>query len=203
MPIDLSGYEALIFDFDGTLVDSQPLNHRALATALRKHGVTVAWEWYARRLGTSGLDLLAQLGVPREVAVDVIDVWSELIIQEAATLRTHQTVVRWVKEARRAGLRRAVASGGGGPVVRAGLAATGLASLFDVVVTREAVEKGKPAPDLFLLAAHRLGVSPGRCLVFEDADEGLEAARAAGMDAVDVRPWVGAPPQNTAQRPVA
>ncbi|WP_165955953.1 HAD family hydrolase [Streptomyces hainanensis] len=203
MSLDLFGYEALIFDFDGTLVDSQPLNHRALVAALSGHGVTVAWEWYAQRLGTSGLDLLAQLGVSQEVAVEVIEVWSELIIREAATLRPHLTVVGWAEESRRAGLRCAVASGGGGPVVRAGLAATGLADLFDVVVTREAAARGKPAPDLFLLAASRLGVLPSRCLVLEDADEGLAAARAAGMDAIDVRAWVGDLPHETGDRPVA
>ncbi|MEV4872808.1 HAD-IA family hydrolase [Streptomyces syringium] len=69
------------------------------------------------------------------------------------------------------------------------LSATGLEGLFDVVVTREDVARGKPAPDLFTEAARRLGVRPARCLVVEDADEGLAAARAAGMDAVDVRPF--------------
>jgi HAD superfamily hydrolase (TIGR01509 family) len=58
------------------------------------------------------------------------------------------------------------------------------------VVVREDAERGKPAPDLFLEAARRLDVPPRRCLVVEDAEEGLAAARAAGMDAVDVRPWV-------------
>jgi HAD superfamily hydrolase (TIGR01509 family) len=83
-----------------------------------------------------------------------------------------------------------VASGGGGIVVRAGIDATGLAHLFDTVVTREDADRGKPAPDLFLEAARRLGVPAQRCLVVEDAEEGLAAARAAGMHAVDVRPYV-------------
>ena len=60
-------------------------------------------------------------------------------------------------------------------------------SLFDVVVTGEDVAAGKPAPDLFLVAAERLGVAPAGCFVFEDTDDGVAAARAAGMEVFDVR----------------
>ena len=65
--------------------------------------------------------------------------------------------------------------------------AASLRDLFRVVVAIEDVEHGKPAPDLFLEAAHRLGVSPGECLVYEDSDEGVTAARRASMPVVDVR----------------
>jgi HAD superfamily hydrolase (TIGR01509 family) len=81
----------------------------------------------------------------------------------------------------------AVASNGERDNVIASLRATGLLELFDVVVTAEDVKRGKPAPDLFLEAAHRLCASPRRCLVFEDSDEGLMAAKAARMKSVDVR----------------
>ncbi len=55
-------------------------------------------------------------------------------------------------------------------------------------MTREDAERGKPAPDIFLTAARRLNLNPSQCLVYEDSDEGMEAAHAAGMDAIDVRP---------------
>ncbi|MDT0345799.1 HAD family hydrolase [Streptomyces litchfieldiae] len=183
-------YKALIVDWDGTLVDSQPLNLRSLAAALAGHGVTLRKEWYRARLGTSGEELLAELGVPVESVPAILTACGDLIVREVAALPTFPTVVGWVKRARAAGLPRAVASGGGGQVVRTGLQATGLAPLFEAVVTREAVPRGKPAPDLFLAAARQLGVAPERCLAIEDADEGLAAAAAAGMDAVDVRAWV-------------
>ena len=80
----------------------------------------------------------------------------------------------------------AVASSGMGRVVTQTLTAVGLISLFDVIVTADDVTHGKPAPDLFLLAAERLGVAPADCIVYEDGDPGLEAARRAGMRAVDV-----------------
>lgn len=189
MELDLDGYEALISDWDGTLADSQPLNHRSLATALSMHGVDLREDWYRERLGTSVDGLLAELGVSVPLA-DVVTRCNELIIQELPSLRPFKTVVGWVEDARARGLACAVASGGGGAVVRAGIAATGLTYLFDTVVTREDAARGKPAPDLFLEAARRLGVPPRRCLVLEDAEEGLAAARAAGMHAVDVRPYV-------------
>jgi beta-phosphoglucomutase-like phosphatase (HAD superfamily) len=80
----------------------------------------------------------------------------------------------------------AVASGGPSEIVLATLRATGLRDLFDAVVTIEDVGRAKPAPDLFLEAARRLGVPPADVLVFEDTTEGLEAASQAGMQAVDV-----------------
>jgi len=81
----------------------------------------------------------------------------------------------------------AVASSGFGRVVRETLTATGLIALFDVIVTADDVMHGKPAPDLFLLAAERLGAAAADCIVYEDGDPGLEAARRADMRAVDIR----------------
>jgi len=71
--------------------------------------------------------------------------------------------------------------------VEASLKATGLLSLFDTIVTAEQVPHGKPAPDVYLEAARRLDVAPEFCIVFEDTDEGLEAAHRAGMRGLDIR----------------
>lgn len=67
------------------------------------------------------------------------------------------------------------------------LRALGLEQHFNAIVTRDDVRRGKPAPDIFLEAAHRLAVAPETCLVYEDSDQGLQAAVEAGMDAIDVR----------------
>ena len=82
---------------------------------------------------------------------------------------------------------KAIATGSAIPGARRTLAAAGLTGLFDVILTPEDVEHGKPAPDMFLLAAERLGAAPSRCVVFEDAVPGIAAAAAAGMDCVRVR----------------
>ena len=84
----------------------------------------------------------------------------------------------------------AVASGGIRRLVDKTLAALQLHDSFQAVCTAEDVRRGKPEPDLFLFAAERIGVPPEDCVVFEDSDLGLEAARRAGMQAVDIRPWL-------------
>ena len=81
----------------------------------------------------------------------------------------------------------AVASNGHLTNVTATLSVTGLLSLFETIVSAEQVAKGKPEPDVFLEAARRIGVAPAECIVFEDSDEGLEAARKAGMRSRDIR----------------
>jgi HAD superfamily hydrolase (TIGR01509 family) len=91
--------------------------------------------------------------------------------------------------ARRAHLERmpiAVASGSEEETVRGVLVANDLERLFEVIITPKLVKRGKPAPDMFLLAAERLGVAPEDCVVFEDGESGMQAARAAGMEAVFV-----------------
>lgn len=82
----------------------------------------------------------------------------------------------------------AVASGGDGHCLMATLNARGYRSAFNAIVTRDDVSDGKPSPEIFLKAASLLDVAPNECLVYEDSDEGVEAARLANMDVVDVRP---------------
>ena len=81
----------------------------------------------------------------------------------------------------------ALCSSGSRPGIELMLDRLGWRALFDVVVTGEEVAAGKPAPDLFLAAAERLGVAPAACFVFEDTDDGVAGARAAGMEVFDVR----------------
>jgi HAD superfamily hydrolase (TIGR01509 family) len=84
------------------------------------------------------------------------------------------------------GMPIAVASGSEEETVRGVLVANDLERLFEVIITPKLVQRGKPAPDMFLLAAERLGVAPEDCVVFEDGESGMQAARAAGMAAVFV-----------------
>lgn len=190
IPAELDSYAALLIDWDGTLVDSQPMNFACLREVLgARVAVHLDRAWYRERIGLSTGELLVELGVTDSVST-ILDECRALILGRLSSLRVNAAVVDVVDAARAAGLRCAVVSGGAGVVVRAAVDAVGLASRFECVLTREDAVRGKPAPDLFIEAARRLGIPRERCLVLEDAPEGLVAARAAGMDVIDVGPWV-------------
>jgi beta-phosphoglucomutase family hydrolase len=186
-PGEFAGY---IFDLDGTLIDTMPLHYRAWDAAMRKAGLTVTLDenlFYSlggvptRRVA----ELIAEhygLAIdPDRVFHDKEGLFGELQADAKLILPT-------VEFARKAFATHpmAVASGGPRDIVRRSLELSGLAPLFRAVVTADDVVHGKPAPDMFLLAAKLLGVEPSRCLVFEDAEPGIKAAIAAGMQVVRV-----------------
>lgn len=185
-------FDAYLFDCDGTLVDSMPLHHRAWRQSLRDGGATFDFHWdlFLSRAGMGLLETVEALNAQFGTQLDpswVVARQRELFRVGIPTVAP----VRVVVEAARAALGRkgmAVCSGGEGVIVRAELAAIGVASWFETVICREDVARGKPAPDGFLECAARLGVNPSRCLVFEDGILGIEAARAAGMQVVVVDP---------------
>jgi len=183
-------HRGLLLDHDGTLVDSQAANYRALRDALAGTGIALDQDWYDARTGISTTEMVAQLGALAGVEVDADAVTARR--NEAYLRRVHEvrelTPVADLVRATRGTHRAALATGGQRETVVPTLEALGLLGLLDAVVTRDDVTAGKPSPEIFLLAARRLGLDPGQCLVLEDSDEGLEAARAAGIDAVDVRP---------------
>lgn len=180
---------ALILDWDGTVVDTHELNREALAAALGRYAVVgpTSAEW-PRLSGLGGTDLIRQAApsLDNESIEIVMTDWQNRILNESGKLPTNEVVLRLSMRARTSGVSVAVASGGAGRVVRAMIDRLGLETLFQVVVCREDVSRGKPAPDLFLEAARRLGSVPRNCLVIEDAAEGLAAARAAGMAVIQV-----------------
>ena len=186
-PGEFSGY---IFDLDGTLVDTMPLHYRAWDEAMRSVGLTVPLDE----------ELFYSLGgVPTRRVAELIAAHYALTIDPHAVFEHKESLFRALQKdaqliepvveiARRMSLTRPVSIASGGPrdIVHRMLQLSGLASLFTVVITPEDVEHGKPAPDMFLLAARRMGVAPADCLVFEDAEPGMRAAEAAGMKWVRV-----------------
>jgi HAD superfamily hydrolase (TIGR01509 family) len=186
-PGEFSGY---IFDCDGTLVDTMPLHYRAWNLALQRAGLRgeLDEDLFYSLGGVPTRRVAELLGAHHRLAVDADRMFvekEEIFLGLQGELRVIPAVVEFARRVARVAP-VSVASGGPKPIVRQTLERTGLAELFPVVVTPEDVTRGKPAPDMFLLAARLMGVDPAACLVFEDATPGVEAARAAGMACVFV-----------------
>jgi HAD superfamily hydrolase (TIGR01509 family) len=186
---DYAGY---IFDCDGTLADSMVVHYKAWLAALGAHGATFdfTWELFTSRAGMSLPNTVRELNLQFGLALDPDAVTSSQRQEYERFLTAVQPVTEVVELALRVAKSHpvSVASGGERKVVLRTLELIGLGQTFPVVVTAEDVTHGKPAPDMFLLAAERMGVPPTECVVFEDSILGLQAAERAKMAAVLVRP---------------
>ncbi len=182
-------YSGFIFDCDGTLADTMPLHQQAWVHALHKHGAQFefGWDLFMSRAGKTieltVQELNEQFGVKLDPALVAAEQRAHFDTLAPGVLALH-AVVAFARDRAAAGFPVSVASGGDAFTVRRTLATIGVTDLFPVVVTAEDVAHGKPAPDLFLLAAQRMGVEPAACLVFEDSLLGIEAANRAGMGSV-------------------
>jgi beta-phosphoglucomutase-like phosphatase (HAD superfamily) len=183
-------YSAIIFDCDGTLVDSTRLYFRAWNTLFNSRGAVMSWSWFADHLGWSWPQIFEEYQKECGISLDGAAALQQFnrAYREAIDTLCEIEIVADVARCHFGKVPMAVASGGTREIVEATLRATNLIDLFDAVVAIEDVQgRGKPAPDMFLEAARRLCVPPNECTVLEDSDEGIEAARLAGMSATDVR----------------
>lgn len=181
---------AVIFDLDGCLVDSEPLSIAALSEELGAMGIPGAsFEVIRDRfLGVSMRDICAHVaertGIP--CPPDFIDrVEDRLFALYRESLRPIPGAARLLAALKDAGIPFAIATGGSIRRMTTTLSLSGLAPWFEGrAFSADEVKRGKPAPDLFLFAATRLGVPPGACTVIEDSPHGITGARAAGMHAI-------------------
>ena len=186
---DFGGY---IFDLDGTLIDSMPVHYRAWDAAMQELGIGEKLDenlFYS--LGgiptpLVALKMAAHYGI--QIDADAVDRRKEALF--VSMMKSVALVEPVVAFARKVAASRpvAVATGGGAEVAIPSIRQAGLADIFSIVITPADVApgRGKPAPDMFLEAARRIGVPPSECLVFEDAEPGIVAAKAAGMSVVVV-----------------
>lgn len=180
---------ALIFDCDGTLADTMPAHYQAWLDVLRPFGVPFPETRFYALGGMPTAQIARLLFSEANTPVDTDDI---TLKKEAAFLTRMADVVPIEKvvavaRAGRGVLPMAVASGGQRSVVEQTLSQIGVLDWFSVRVTAEDTSRHKPEPDVFLEAARRLGVAPDVCTVYEDTDLGIEAARRAGMQWVDIR----------------
>ncbi len=182
--------KGLIFDCDGTLVDTMPLHYQAWLEYVQKFKAHFPEDLFYDLAGAPSEKITEVLNEkfgyqldPQRTAKEKEKLFLEKYLPQAQPIEPVIAIAREYKGK----LPLAVATGGIPPVVKSALKAIGMAGFFDAIVTSEDVEHGKPAPDTFLEAARRLNVEPEHCVVFEDSEMGLEGARRANMTVVDVR----------------
>ena len=191
--IDMNEIKGLIFDCDGTLADTMPLHWHAWQIVAQRHKIYFPKDRFYALAGVPSEDTLKMLADEQGRSIDYVAVALEkenLYIP----LMTQAKPIRAVVEIALDNFGKipmAVASGGRQKIICDLLEHLKIRSIFDAVVTSEMVTQQKPAPDIFLEAARRIGVEPRFCRAYEDSELGLQAIRAAGMDAVDVRNFDG------------
>ena len=184
------GIVAFIFDMDGVLVDSEPVITKAAMLALAEFGVKASEGDFHPFTGMGedrfigGVAQKHGVTYHPEMKRRTYEIYLEIVNAE---IGTYPGIPAMLSSLRERGFMTAVASSADAVKVRANLPAAGIdPSLFDVLCSGEDVARKKPDPDIFLLAASRLGVPPQGCVVVEDAVSGIQAARAAGMRCVAV-----------------
>jgi HAD superfamily hydrolase (TIGR01509 family) len=192
LDIPSGDFAAYLFDLDGTLIDSMPVHLQAWEMALQRVGLEVPFDeaYFYSLGGVPTLESAVIYGAHYGLTFDAHELVEDKERRYLELLHNVRLIEPVAAFARRVALTHPVAivTGGGPEIALPALDATGLSALFPVVITPYDVPpgRGKPAPDMFLLAAARLGVNPPDCLVFEDAVPGVEAAHAAGMHVVVV-----------------
>ncbi|AEY90859.1 hydrolase [Streptomyces hygroscopicus subsp. jinggangensis 5008] len=181
-------YDLVIFDNDGVLVDSEPISNRLLAAYLTELGHPTSYEDSIRDYMGSAMHRIHDLILERtgqRLPVDFDEVFHARVFAAfERELRPVPGVAGVLEKLAADGVPYCVASSGSHARIRVGHRTTGLDRWFpeERIFSSEDVGRGKPAPDLFLHAAERMGVAPGRCVVVEDSPLGVQAAVAAGMD---------------------
>lgn len=183
------GTQALLFDCDGTLVDTMGVYRIGWHQVFGRHGFEMTDEWFRTWGGHSTQSFVeaAFPDAPPEFIAQVSREGHETFLESVHLVEPFEHVVE-VARAHHGRLPMAVVSGGPRVAVLASLRAVGIEELFDLVVTADDVPAGKPAPDAYLRAMADLGVDPARCVAYEDSASGMTSAREAGIPlVVDVR----------------
>jgi len=181
---------AVVFDMDGVLVDSEPVHKRALQGVLARRGLRITDSEY---VGITGLNhesfwrwIVDNFSLPAEAGSYAIEYEDLLLPMLATGLQAAEGVQKVIQLLHSKGIPMAVASSSSRRVVDFTLSTIGLSTAFRVVLSGRDVRRGKPDPEIYLLAADRLGVRPADCVAVEDSAYGMAAAKAAGMRVIGV-----------------
>lgn len=182
-------YQAVIFDKDGVIADSEYCNVMAKHIQLKQAGITVDWHYHDQFLGTTHeymwKVMKEEFDLPEEID-HYIKQWAEIrkeLIQKEG-IRAMPGSIELIRRIKLEGIPIAVASSSNIADIEADLQALGIDDVFDAIISGEHCQKGKPDPEIFLRAAKALGVKAENCVVIEDSTSGVKAAKAAGMKCI-------------------
>lgn len=181
--------KGLLFDMDGVLVNNLEVHRAAFAEFFRRYGVERSFDELSRVFGKGNDDIMGEL-MPKEVVERVgireLGYEKEAIYREiyAPIIEPQPGLLAFLAEAEEAGLRSAVGSSGYRVNVDFVLDKCRIRSYFEAIVAGDEVTRCKPDPEIYLTAAAKLGLRPEECVVFEDAEAGIEAAKRAGIKVV-------------------
>ena len=179
----------LIFDCDGTLVDSMPLHMEAWKAAFMKYDVYYNEDFLFSLKGMKETEIIDLYNKKFNTILNpqqMVNTKHKFFIENISSVKRIEQIVQ-IAEHYYEKLPLAVVSGSVSKIVTLELKAIGIINLFKVILTADDPYKPKPSPDIFLAAASILNLDPKSCLVYEDGDAGLEAASRAGMETVDIR----------------
>ena len=185
--------KAVVFDFDGVIVDSEPLHYRTFCQTLKPLGIRIGWSrWYEDFAGTGSRKIIAKLFDEYGIKEDV-GVWVEkrkalfASYAKQGKLKPRKGIRKFLSKLKTLNIKTAIASGGHTTHIESLLTLMKLDGMFDAIVGGDSVKNGKPDPEIFLLAAKKLGVKPEECIAIEDSQAGCEAAASAGMKLINMR----------------
>ena len=185
----LEDYAGVIFDCDGTLTNSMEAHYIAWQETMLQHGIHFSKDRFYSLGGMPTSKIISLLANEANLRLDVALVTrqkEDAFLMHLDSVGPNEAVFQ-IADRLRGRKPIAVASGGYRDSILKQLQHLRCETWFDAIVTAEDTQRHKPHPDVFLTAAERMKVEPHRCLVFEDADLGVEAAKAAGIDCIDVR----------------
>ncbi len=184
--------KAVLFDFDGVVVDSEPVHFRTFMEFVNPLGIKVSEErWYREFAGTGSKNiftvLLGEAGISDEKTIDDYvekrkNVYGELV--KNGEVKKKKGIAEFLETLRKKNIKTAVVSGGHPENIMAALSVIGLRGYFDAVLGSGDYKRRKPHPDAFVTAAEKLDVNTEECVVIEDSVSGFEAAKSAGMKIV-------------------
>ena len=181
--------KAIIFDFDGLIVDTETIWYEAYKEILNNHGLELSLEQFSKGVGTEDTELYKYIKENLVSPVDPMEI--EGLVQELVMIKLgfpalREGVADYLKDAKELGLKIGLASSSSPKWVEGFLTKLNIIQYFDVIKTRDDVSEIKPSPELYIKAVEALGVFPSEAVAFEDSLNGLKAARSAGLHCVIV-----------------